>query len=251
MKVILNNKMKEILLPDRIFGKNTDEALERVLKGDAQQAPAQNQTQANAPDLNGFIYVPTIKLHVAKEKTLHGKNFYEAQKEMQNQSQKMLTPYEFAEFLKYLKEDYQKINKSESDKILDEILTVRNPWRSEWLDHDYKKEKTGLYVLYHKFNSRGNIELVKELLDKDTLMEDKTPGINFEDYLNNHTIQGLPKNNIKNGDLYYWFPRDDNNSVARFNADSDWADLFCVRDSSDSDSSLGVRAAKFSTGNKG
>src|SRR3989344_5507381 len=221
----------KIQIPKTFLGEKVEGAMERVLSQEKKQ-PIQAPINYNQPDKNGFIYVPTIKLYVAKEKTLHGKKFYEAQKEMRNQSQKMLTPYEFAEFLKYLKEDYQKINKSESDKILDEILTVRNPWRSEWLDHDYKKEKTGLYVLYHKFNSRGNIELVKELLDKDTLMEDKTPGINFEDYLNNHTIQGLPKNNIKKGDLYYWFPRDDNNSVARFYANSDRADLYCSRNPS-------------------
>ena len=76
-------------------------------------------------------------------------------------------------------------------------------------------------------------------------MKNKTPGISLEDYLNNcHTTQGLPNKKVKSGDLYYWYPRSDNNSVAWFFAVSDWASLGCGRFPSVRDSGLGVYAVK-------
>ena len=77
-------------------------------------------------------------------------------------------------------------------------------------------------------------------------MEDKTPGILLEDWINgkNITSQGLPNKNISSGDLYYWHPRSDNNSVARFSAGSDRANLGCTRGPSGAYSDLGVRPCK-------
>jgi hypothetical protein len=72
-------------------------------------------------------------------------------------------------------------------------------------------------------------------------MKDKTPGISLDDYINNNfTDQGLPNKNVKSGDLYYWNPRSDNNSVARFGVGSDGAGLDCDGGPSGTDSSLGV-----------
>ena len=73
-------------------------------------------------------------------------------------------------------------------------------------------------------------------------MKNKTPGISLESWLQNPTKQGLPNKDTKSEDLFYWFPLSDNNSVARFDADSDGADLNCYWSPSDSDSVLGVRA---------
>ena len=66
----------------------------------------------------------------------------------------------------------------------------------------------------------------------------------LNDWLNNPTKHGLPRKNTKDGDLYYWYPRSDNNSVARFFAYSDGADLYCYGVPSYSNSRLGVRAAR-------
>jgi len=127
--------------------------------------------------------------------------------------------------------------------------TIGNPDElAEWLDADFKVKDKKLYINYnHVLDSNGNlIYKNSEVLDKATLMEDKTPGISLEDYLtNNNTKQGLPSKNVKSGDFYYWFPGDDNNSVARFDADSGGAGLDGDRDpSSVRDSSLGVFAVK-------
>lgn len=183
-----------------------------------------------------FIYVPSINLYVAREKTLLGENWFDTQKSLHSNEQKMLTIPEFKEFLKYAKENHK--------DIYNEITEVRNPWRAEWLDADFKTQGKELIVNYHVFDENGKIVKKSEVLDKNTFMKNKTPGISLENWLEDSTKSGLPKNLVKSGDLYYWYPRSDNNSVARFGANSGGADLNCCRIPSGGGSDLGVRAAK-------
>jgi len=187
-------------------------------------------------DSSNFIYVPSINLDVAKERTLLGKNWFDTQKALHSNNQKMLTLPEFREFLKYTRENHQ--------DIYNEITEVRDPWRAEWLDADFKTKGKDLIVNYHVFDENGKIVRNSEVLDKNTLMKDKTPGIDLEYWLNNSTEQGFPTKKTKSGDLYYWYPRKDDNSVARFFAYSGRAYLFCDRDPSGRGSDLGVRAVK-------
>ncbi len=232
----------KIQIPKTFLGVEIEGSMERALQSQGKQnsQPVPDTPPIQAPIKERYIYVPTINLYVAKETTLHGLDWNKTQEKLHEQNLKMPTPYEFVEFLKYLKKDYQKINKDEADKILDEILTVRDPWRGEWLDAKFTKQKKWL-IAYNKFDA-GNILPVIEPLDKNTLLESKTPGINLEEYINNHTVQGLPLKNIPKGDLYYWSPSED--YVARFFAFSGRAGLYCDRNPSGSYSSLGVRVAK-------
>lgn len=199
------------------------EVSDNVLKGLNQlNIPYTLRNNSQKQSSDNFIYVPSINLYVAKERTHLNKNWFEAHKEIQANGERMLILPEFIEFLKYCKENHQDIYK--------EVTKVRNPWRAEWLDADFKVKNKKLYI-----NS--------EVLDKNTLMEDKQ--ISLEDYLNNnHTSQGLPSKKVKSGNLYYWYPRSDNNSVARFDAYSDGADLDCYGYPSYWSSNFGVRAAK-------
>jgi hypothetical protein len=186
-------------------------------------------------DVNGYIYVPSINAYFTKERLYNGKNWFEAHKELQSNGQRMPTIPEFIEFLKHLKVNYENIYK--------DITEVRSPWRGEWLDADFKLKGKDLYInSNHTLDSKGNlIPKNSEILDKNTLMKDKTPGISLDDYINNNfTDQGLPNKNVKSGDLYYWNPRSDNNSVARFGVGSDGAGLDCDGGPSGTDSSLGV-----------
>src|SRR3989344_4543642 len=96
-------------------------------------------------ELQGYVFVPSINLYVAKEKILHNKTWEQTQQELSNQNQKMLTIPQFVSFINYLRNGYQ--NRKEAESILDEILTVRSPWRSEWLDAYFEKRKDGFYVL--------------------------------------------------------------------------------------------------------
>ncbi|MBU4308655.1 MAG: hypothetical protein KJ566_02585 [Nanoarchaeota archaeon] len=186
-------------------------------------------------ETSNWIYVPSINLEVAKERTLFGENFYDSQKELHSNNQKILTIPEFREFLKYAKEN--------DKEVYNDITQVKSPWRAEWLDADFKVEGKNMVVYYHVFEN-GEIVKKSEKLDKNTLMQNKMPGISLENWLQDSTKQGLPKENINSGSLYYWAPMKDNNSVARFNAIGDRVYLDCNGNPSGRISYLGVRVAK-------
>lgn len=192
----------------------------------------------SSKDNSNFIYVPSIKLYVAKERKLHNKNWFDAHKELQSNGERMLTIPEFIEFLKYTKINLPEVYK--------DITEVKSPWRAEWLDADFKVKDNRLYINYNHILNNGNlVPKNSEVLDKKTLMSDKTPGISLENFLeSNHTSQGLPNKKVKSGNLYYWYPKNDNNSVARFDADGGRAYLGCYWYPSNRSSGLGVRAAK-------
>lgn len=186
-----------------------------------------------------FIYIPSLNLNFARERTLQGKNWYETHKELQSNGLSMPTIPEFIESLKYIKKYNPELYK--------EITEVRNPWRANWLDADFKVKGKDLYINYnHTLDSSGNlVPKNSEILDKNTLMKDKIPGISLEDFLElDHTYQGLPSKNVKSGYLYYWNPRSDNNSVAGFIAGSVRAGLGCSGGPSYGVSGLGVFAVK-------
>ena len=189
----------------------------------------------NSVNERDFDYVPSLGFYVAKERKLLGKNWFESQNELHSKNEKMLTIPEFREYLKFIREN--------NKEIYDEITEVKSPWRAEWLDADFKTKGKNLIVNYHIFEN-GKIIQKSAVLDENTLMKDKTPGISIDDWLSNSTPQGLPSENIKLGDLFYWYPRSDNNSVARFNVDDGRACLSCYRDPSYGSDSLGVRAAR-------
>ncbi|MCR4327889.1 MAG: hypothetical protein NUV46_04905 [Nanoarchaeota archaeon] len=203
---------------------------------------------SSEPDIRpfeGFDYIPSINLYVAREKKLPDKDWFQSHTELQKNGEKMLTPKEFLEYLKYVKVNLP--------NVYNEIAGVKSPWRAEWLDARFKFESGFLLIHYnHTFDINGNsISKNSELLDVDTLMKDKTPGISLENYLGtNHTRQGLPTKEVKSGDLYYYFPRSDNNPVARFFANSDGAGLGCSGSPSDNLPRLGVRAVKIMGGKK-
>ncbi len=187
---------------------------------------------------DNFIYIPSISLYVAKERSLHEKNWFEAHKELQENGKRMLTIPEFVEVLKYTKKNHK--------DIYNEITEVRSPWRTEWLDADFKLKDNILYInSNHILDKKGSlVPQNSEILDKNTLMKDKTPGVSLENWIENPTKQGLPSKKVKSGDLYYWNPRSDNNSVARFDASPSGAFLICGRGPAGGGADLGVRAAK-------
>ena len=148
----------------------------------------------------------------------------------------------------------KKVDPSLLKKIWDDITEVRSPWRAEWLNAKFKGEsKSGIlnklgiledqfYITYDKVMDDGGVKQVTEELDEDTLMKSRTPGISLENWLKNPTIQGLPRKNVQDGNLYYWKPT--NGSVAGFGAGSDGTLLSCDGDPASSNVALGVRAKK-------
>ncbi len=227
-------------LPKMFEGSNEEE-MRKVYERIMSEEPPKSNSQAspaNAPNLDGFIYVPTVNLYVAREKSFLGENWFDCHKGLLGENSRMLTIPEFVEFLKYTKVNHK--------DIYDDITEVKSPWRAEWLDADFKVKGEQLYVNYnHILDSSGNlIPKDSDALADDTLMTSRTPGISLEDYLDNHTPQGLPKSDVKEGKLYYYAPMKDNKSVARFDADSGGAFLSCYRGPSGAISDLGVRAVR-------
>ena len=202
-----------IEIPENFMGKPIKGSLKRVLdrleaEKNGSEKPETPSNKETIPK-EGMIYVPSIDLHFQSERSYLGKNWNETHEALEKDKLRMPTLPEFIEFLKYTKDN--------NTDIYNEITEVRIPWRSNWLDAYFEQRDEGMYVL------TGN-KTNAEKLD-DCLMEDKTPGIDIEDWLNNPTKQGLPKLNSPKGEMYYWSPR--NGAVARFDADFDRADLGC------------------------
>ncbi len=160
-----------------------------------------------------------------------------------------LSPRQYVDFLALLKSgnavdgNGKEISKKKLTGVFNEIVEVREPWRAEWLDADFKylTRKLWIYSQHRLVNGNLDAGYRKEL--ETCLMEDRTPGIDLDYWLKNATIQGLPPTNNPNGKLYYLCPDKDNNSVARFVAGSGRAGLSCGRYPTFAYSSLGVRLA--------
>lgn len=171
--------------------------------------------------LEGFIYVPSIKLHVAEEEIPLRKNWHETNEAFAEEDSRIPTILEFVIFLNHIEKEnlqlYKKIIQSREE----------NPWRLEWLDAYFKRRKGGLYVL------TGNKKNVEKL--ENALMEERESGISFERWLKYSNLQGLPRSDIKEPEsnkdkLIYWPPK--NGRVAGFEVSSDGINLDCDLDPS-------------------
>ena len=228
-----------------IHGNPVAGAIDRVLSK-SQNAPQQT-AQPRVQNREGMIYIHSAGVYVAKQRTHLNEDWFQAHKSLASGGLRMPTIPEFIAYLKYLKEDP---TNQEFQEIYNEITQVREPWRAEWLDADFKLVNGVLNINYNHTIQNGKlIPRNSEPLDGNTLMENRTPGISLEDWLKFPTSQGFPRKDIVKGDLYYWAPMSDNNSVARFDAVSDGAYLNCGRDPSGRDSDLGVFAVAEPKGN--
>ena len=243
-------------LPKEIFGQKVDGAYKKYLvrtknqkpKPVEQETPITPATNIANPEsylilqgrTHGSYSYPD--LIVSMEKYHHNKNWDDAHKALHAGDAYMLTIRQFVDFINLLKTGKafngkgKQADKATLDKILDEILAVKSPWRAEWLDAKF----SDLGITYHVLDNK-NIKPVTEPLE-DCLMEDKTPGIDLDSWLNNATSQGLPAKKTKTGSIYYWYPIKD--QVAGFWSDSNWAYLVCDWYPDFSNSVLGVRVAR-------
>ncbi len=131
------------------------------------------------------------------------------------------------------------VNKREIDGLLDEKVGVRNPGRAEWLEDSFKSAGNGI-VLMKNYVLQGDVLVPSYNAPlRGCLMNNKTPGINFRNWVKNSTSQGWPRANIKEGETYYWPPTAGN--VAWLGANSDGAYLDGGWDPLSAYSGVGVR----------
>lgn len=257
------------------MGKPIEGSLEKALAGAptpqiapvTQPAPQNPPTPANGiSNPKDYIILPGAThgkyaypdLLVSMNRTHQGKNWYQSHEALAQEGNFMLGIRQFVDFLNLLRtgKAYDGTGKLTDSKriegILDEIYKVGGSWRSEWLDADFKvlDKKFGIFggkvaMNYEHRMVNGTLTPTrKDEVLEGYLDQDKKPGINLNEWLKNATYQGLPTSNIPDGDLYYWRPGKDNNSVAGFGADSGRAGLGCNRNPSNAGASLGVRAAR-------
>jgi len=220
-----------ITIPETFMGVPIKGAMERKLKeleGQKRQGRQETQTSVNAPDIQGMIYVPSAKLYFAKQRTHLNKNWKDTHKLLAQEKLRMPTIEEFRKTLNYLKNSQNQ----EHLELYNEITEVRGPWRASHLDAYFEERKDGFYILTANKKKAEKLE--------NCLMKDKIPGISLENWLEGKNIisQGLPSPNIDDGDLGYWYPK--NNQVAGFVAYSGEANLYCDWDPDYRDSNLGV-----------
>ncbi|MBI4117032.1 hypothetical protein HY449_04790 [Candidatus Pacearchaeota archaeon] len=258
---------------DRFMGKPIDGALEIALgnmnsPSQASPNPVKDFSPTPSSEISNpekyiilpgnshgnYSYNDTL---VSIERKHQGKNWPNTHIALAADGNHMLTIRQFVDFLKLLKSGsvYDGKGKRIGDKsaleILKDIIAVRNPYRAEWLDADFKITKKkfigkeDLIINYgHRLSSAGDIAPQYSEPLEDWLDKDRKPGINFDDWLNNANKHGLPSPNVTSGDLYYFCPNRDNNSVAGFYAGSGRAYLGCYRYPSIAILALGVRVAR-------
>jgi len=235
-------------IAERVNKEKAQERAETLKKKDVipeqvkvEQAKEENQeprTFEPGEQKKDYVYVPSLGLYLSENRYHDNQTWNKTQEILHKEKRRMPTIPEFIAFIKYLRSPEGKTNVKNSEKILDEVYTVRNPWRSEWLDAKFETDSRGKIVTYHSFDETGNIAVSTEKLEN-YLDKDKTPGIDLDSWINNPTKQGLPKSNCKSGNLYYWSPVD--GRVAGFDADSGGADLNCSWDPGNRGAGLGVR----------
>ncbi len=192
---------------------------------------------------HGSYSYPDILVSTGKD--YHNQNWNQAHQSLHQNNEFMLTIRQSADFINLLKSGSaydgkgNQLPKSKTNSILDEILKVRAPWRSEWLDSKFTKSGKQLQITYHKIQPDGTIKETTEPLEE-CLMEDRK--INLDHWLNNANSQGLPVKNTPKGDVYYLHPRE--GYVAGLGVDSGRAYLSCGGVPRYSYSSRGVRHAK-------
>jgi len=235
--------------PDHYGGKPIpDDAIEIALAAEKKKKgeEAQGKAQGEAPPLDGFIYIPSIKLYFAKEISHLGEEWYDTHIELQSKGLKMPTLPQFIEFLKYLRADPT----AENTRVYDEITEVGSPRRIDWLDANFYAKGDESWVAYnHIVDSNGKLVAQENEKLEGHLMQDEAQGISLEYWLNNPTKQGLPQENPEQGDLVYMHPRD--RGVAWFYADPDGAGLDCDVDPDYSAPGHGVRAVRTRTQKSG
>ena len=125
-------------------------------------------------------------------------------------------------------------------RVFNEIVEVRNPYRAEWFDADFKMVRGVLHINYdHQLNVKG--VLVPRFSEP---LEAYLDGQGVKVSLSEFNRQGLATKKNDRGEILYWRPLPDNKSVARFVADSGRALLSCVWDPSDRNAGLGVRQVR-------
>jgi hypothetical protein len=232
--------------------KPIDGAMKRLFE-QLEKEEEQGETQGDdtAEPVEGFIYVPTIDLYFAKQRTLQGENWENTHKQLYQKTLelphkprlRMPKPTETWDLIFYLKEH---LDNPDFKKVCDDILkkTPEGKWHGEWQNILFSEERQEKYFQYVvDIDSNGKLVFSEKQKLENCLNQD-----GFADILDKRRLssQGLcntlskKQTYIQGENIYFWYPR--NGAVAGFLAGSDGVVLSCGRYPSSRSASLGVRA---------
>ncbi|HIK00191.1 TPA: hypothetical protein H1016_01490 [archaeon] len=237
--------MAKIILPDTIFGISVDGAMER--EKTAQPTSKQPIIKAPAQNLNGFVYVPSLNLHIAEKRELTGKTWNKAVEQIYTQGiivggmrAEMPTPYEFMVFINDLIADRIPIPQEKAKEILDDILKIGdyrgNHLNAKFVFDDKGFNKFGIETII--FDSAGKPYKETEPLGS-CLFKDEYADITKFNKQGLLTHSSDLQNYAQGKNLYAYYP--ELNGVARADAVSCRVDLYCDGRPGDRNASLGVR----------
>jgi len=126
------------------------------------------------------------------------------------------------------------------ESVYNEIVEVRDLYRAEWFDADFKVVNGVLHINYdHQLGAKG--VLTPRFSEP---LESYLGGQGVKVSLSEFNRQGLATKKNGRGEILYWKPLPDNNSVAGFYAISVRALLDCNGDPSGRGAGLGVRQVR-------
>jgi hypothetical protein len=186
-----------------------------------------------------FVYIPKIKRYVSRERTGFNGDYDACSKSLQMDGKRMITLPEFIRLLKY--------SKTKLPELYDSITRLGTSERAEWIGASFNSINWQEEIMGYNYvsDSNGKLTSKSEILDRNTLMENKK--ISLNDYINkNHTPQGLPSKNVESGeeDLLYLCPNNNHSSATKFIVRSNGLVLTCCSYPSSHDLDLGVRVVK-------
>ena len=254
-----------IEIPKNYMGEPIKGAMDKILKGDSQTKKTKGKNSkkvspnfvpspSNLTDADKYIILPEAQhgsysypeMLVSMDKKHFNKDWNKAHELLAKEDVYMLTIRQFADFLSLLKSgkafdgNGKKLDNGKLEAVLNDIIEVREPWRSEWLDAKFEDGNIIYHTLERKSGSYTLVETKEPLANY--IKKDKVPGINLDDWLKKANNHGLPTSKTNKGYMHYWAPTE--GTVAGFVADSDWAGLDCGWDPAVTNSSLGVRAVR-------
>ena len=195
--------------------------------------------QTRPPQLEGMIYVPTVNLYFAKQRSHLGSNWNESQEALHSEGLKMPTIKQTWELINYLRTD---LNNPEFRRVYDDILKkTSKDWHGEWQNAKFVKEKDGMYLQEVRFEN-GNLVISRKRKLEDCLMENGFANINSTNTQGLLTTRSSKSTYVQGENIYFYYPR--NGRVARFVAITDRAYLYCDGNPSNRNDLLGVRGVR-------
>ena len=253
-----------IEIPKSYMGEPIKGAMDKILKENSQAIKPKGKSSkkaspnfvpspSNLTDADKYIILPEAQhgsysypeMLVSMNKRHFNKDWNEAHELLIKDNAYMLSIRQFVDFLSLLKSgkafdgNGKRLDKGKLEDVLNDIIEVREPYRAEWLDAKFEDGNIVYHTLERKSGHYTLVETKEPLADY--IKKDKSPGINLDDWLKKANNHGLPTPKTNKGKMYYWAPTE--GAVAGFWADSGGADLYCGRNPSFSNESLGVRAA--------